>query len=338
MKKYVYLLLGVLLFVISCTTNKSSNENIKTIELSDSLKVDSLTLLIKSNHKNAVLYAERSNVNYKLGNIETAISDLQLANALDSLNPDYFVKLADLYLQMGKSEEVNRILLKGNKLVPNNNNILYRLGNLYFYIQDYKNSMKYLNESKEIDPYFAPVYFTKALVLKELGDTAQAVKNLQIAVEREPDYYDAYMQLGLLYSLRPDSIAIDYYNNALALDPTSYEAFYGKAFFYQQNDKPEMAIAIYKQMLNELSNNLPVVHFNLGYIEMIYYANYKDALAYFDSSIMFSNIYPDAYCNKAFCLEKLGNKTEARKAYKKALELVPNFEIAIIGLNRLDKK
>jgi len=70
---------------------------------------------------------------------------------------------------------------------------------------------------------------------------------------------------------------------------------------------------------------------------MVDYANYKHAINSFDSALIYMPEYTDALCNKAFCYEKLGNKAEARKAYKRTLELVPNYEIAILGLNRLDK-
>ena len=338
MRLYLVFIVAILVACISCKNKNSESENIRTIELPDSIKIDSLTNLIIKNPKKADLYAERSDIQFRQGEINKAINDLLIANSLDSLNPDYYIKLADFYLQLGKSEVINKILMKGNHLIPDNKDILYRLGNLYFYIQDYKKAMAFLNHAKNIDPYFAEVYFTKALVLKEIGDTVRAVENLQIAVEREPNYYDAYVQLGLLYAIKSDSIALDYYDNAINIVPNSYDAYYGKAYFYQQNERPEEAIKIYNEMLRVLSNELPAVYHNLGYIEMVYYANYSDAIVYFDSSLMYSPVYPQAYYNKGYSYEQLNNFNEARKAYSKALEQAPNYDLAISGLNRLDKK
>jgi len=334
---YLFIIAGFL-YLSACNQKQTQTGVSLSTETTDSLKIDSLSKLIERNNHKADLYAERSKLYAEQGKITYAIKDLVFANKLDSLNPEYYLILADFYLGMGKSEMVNSVLQKGNNYVPNNKDILYRLGTLYFYIQDYKKAMAYLNEAQDIDNYFAEVYFTKGLIFNELGNNSKAIEAFQFAVEREPEYYDAYIQLGLLFSEKQDSIALDYFNNALRLIPDSYEALYGKAIFYQNQEKPESAQRIYRYMLNNLSRNLPGVHFNLGYIEMLYYGEYTVALNYFDSALLVKPNYFEALNNKAFCYEKLGKISEARNHYKKVLELQPNFELAIKGLNRLDAK
>lgn len=337
MRNKIYPILLVLILAWSCTSNTNTKNQSTTVTLSDSLKIDSINTLIRENPKQAHLYAERSELHFNLGNINQAIADLHIANAIDTLNPQYYLQLADFYLQLGKSERVNKLLMTANKISPDNKEVLYRLGNLYFYVNKHKKALKFLNQASTIDPYFAKVYFSKALVLLEMGDTSKAVTNLQIAVEREPDYYDAYMQLGLLYATRNDSLAVDYYDNALRIIPNSYEALYAKAYFYQKTEQLQKAVNVYNQMLLDLSDELPMVHHNLGYIEMIYYQNYNAAITHFDNAIKYKPDYTQAYSNKGYCYEQLHNKTAARKAYKKALEITPNFQFSVQGLNRLDK-
>ncbi len=323
---------------IACHQNNTSQKNRQTAELSDSLKIDSLTRLINKNKRNADLYAQRSKLHIDQGHLTEAIKDLVFANQIDSLNPEYYLHLSDFYLRMGKSEVVNSILLKGNKLIPDNKDILYRLGNLYFYIKDYKKSIQYLNKSLEVDRYYSKAYFSKGMVYKELENIKKATENFQFAVEREPDYYDAYIQLGLIFSEKNDSLALDYYDNALRLIPKSYEALYGKAMFYQQNKRLDEAQKTYRHILDSISIELPVIHFNTGYIDMFYYANYKNAIIHFDSALMYKPKYIEALNNKAYCYEKLGNKKRARENYKKVLEFSPNYDLAVKGLNRLDGK
>ena len=332
------LLFSTIFFAIACKPKPEKHLKQQISELPDSLKLDSLTQLIHQNPRQSDLYGERSKLNGKLGKINDAINDLTIANALDSLNPQYYLDLSDYYLRMGKSEVTHDLLLKANRLIPENRDILYRLGNLYFYVQNYKKAMNYLNQAQKIDPYMAQVYFSKAMILKETGDTAKAVENLQIAVEREPLYYDAYMLLGYLFSTKPDSLAIDYYKNAVRIIPDSYEAYYGIAMFYQENNNPEEALKTYRFMLDSISNRLPMIHFNMGYIEMLDYENYAEAIQHYDSAILFNTNYPEAYCNRAFCYEKLNQSSLARADFMKALEQQPNMEVAIKGLNRLDGK
>lgn len=341
MQKHPYkslIVVGLLFVLVSCN-NKIKNPIDSTKKpISDSLRIDSVTQLIRKNPRNHELYSNRADIYLEIGNLARAINDLTIANRLDSLNPIYYIKLSDFYLQLGKSETINSLLLKGNTLIPNNKEIVYRLGNLYFYIQDYKKAISYLNQATEIDPFYAPAFFTKGLVFIEIGNIPKAITSFQIAVEREPDYYDAYMQLGLLFAAKNDSIAVAYYNNALRIMPNSYEALYAKAMFYQQTKKLEQAIATYQYLLHEVSNQFPFVHFNLGYIEMTYYGEYERAIAYYDSALMSKPVFPDALCNRAFCFEKMGKKEEAHTDYLKALDQSPNYPLAIKGLNRLDGK
>jgi tetratricopeptide (TPR) repeat protein len=136
---------------------------------SDLLTIDSLTFLIQKNPHDAKLYAQRSKLYADSGKLNNAVKDMIFANKIDSLNPEYYIVLSDLYLSLGKSEVVNDLLIKANHLIPNNKDILFRLGRLYFYIQDYKKAVEYLNKTIEVDNYFAEAWFVKGLVYSELG-------------------------------------------------------------------------------------------------------------------------------------------------------------------------
>ena len=336
MKRQIIVFAITSFLFISCNQNKSNSFESKSNIKSDSIKIDSLTKLIKRNPKKASLYANRSQLFIAQGELTNAIKDLVIANTIDSLNAEYYIELSDFYLRLGKSEVVNSLLQKGNKLIPDNRDILYRLGNLYFYIQDYNKAVEYLNQAIEIDRFYAPAYFSKGLVYYEIGKTDIAIKNFQTAVEREPDYYDAYIQLGLLYLEKSDSLALDYYENALRLSPASYEALYGKAMFYQKTKMLNDAIKTYRNILNNLDGDFPMVYFNLGYINMIYYEDYKTAISQFDSALIPEPKFIEAVYNKGFCYEQLNNQKKAIELYNQALEIQPDYDLANKGLIRLD--
>jgi len=336
---YKNYILGFIVLVLSIACNQtpenSINNNVTNHHFNDTLIIDSLTALITNNPQKSSLYAERSLAYERIGKLTKSISDLSSANELDTLNIDYYVKLSDKYLQFGRSEKTRELLLKANRIDASNVEVLYRLGNLYFYVKDYKQAVLYLKQAKSIDPFLAPLYFTYGMIYKEKGDTINAIEQFQIAVEREPDYYDAYVMLGSLRAGQGDSIALAYYRNALRIIPDSYEANYAIAMFYQLNNKPEQAIKAYKQILDVSRKKYPNIFFNLAYIEMIFYGEYNSALAYFDSAIQIQENYPAAFCNIGYCYEQLNDKTNAVYNYKKALQLEPNFNIAVLGLERL---
>lgn len=336
-KVFIILTLSIITIISGCKQQNSNTNSTKNIS-KDSTTIIVLSKEIKNKPKDADLYAKRADLYQQQGNLTSAIKDLTIANALDSLNPTYYITLADFYIQLGNSGVTASLLNKANLLIPDNIDILYRLGNLYFYVQDYNKALQYLNETMSIDPYYPMAFFTKALLMLEKGDTATAISNLQIAVEREPEYYDAYIQLALLFSTKNNPIALNYYDNALALFPDSFEALYGKAMFLQNNSQANKAIAVYQEILQTGNKNKKQVYFNIGYNYMLFLEEYKTAITYYDSTIAEYEIYPEALCNRAFCYEKTKQKSKAREDYKKALTQSPNFELAIVGLNRLDKQ
>ena len=64
---------------------------------------------------------------------------------------------------------------------------------------------------------------------------------------------------------------------------------------------------------------------------------YDEALALFDRAIAAEPNCVEAYCNRGVCYECTGRLAEAREAYETALKILPNYDPAVLGLNRLDK-
>jgi tetratricopeptide (TPR) repeat protein len=335
MKYYFLFLVFVVLY--SCHHNTVFKQSVPNITsgLNDSVLIDSLSQLINQNQQNAALYGQRAYLQFKTGNLPDALADYLIANRLDSLNAQYYCHLSDIYLQLGKSEITRDLLFKANRLIPKNVEVLYRLGCLYFYVQDYKKAGQFLDEAVAVDPYFAPTYFTRGLLFKEKGDSDKAIENLQFAVERQPEYFDAYMQLGLLYAAKSDSLALAYYRNAININPQSYEAFYGIAMFYQDNGNPEKALEIYRQMIKQITHPLSGIYYNMGYVEMEYFADYQRAIERYDSAIILKPDYKEAFCNRAFCYYQLHKTEKARADYQQAIIIDSAYQPALEGLKML---
>ncbi|MCF8386954.1 MAG: tetratricopeptide repeat protein, partial [Bacteroidales bacterium] len=59
---------------------------------------------------------------------------------------------------------------------------------------------------------------------------------------------------------------------------------------------------------------------------------------YFNAAIEIDPAYAKAYYNRGYCNELMGNFAQARKDYQRTMDIIPNYEKAIEGLNRLDRK
>ena len=154
------------------------------------------------------------------------------------------------------------------------------------------------------------------------------------AIDRKQDYYDAYIQLGLIYSTANNVLAIDYFNNALNIDPQSVEALYALGMFYQDAGDAENAMTYYNQLLVIDPQNI-YANYNLGYIFLVFVGDYEKAIEYFDYALDLKPDYYEALYNKGYCLELLGEYAAARDAYNEVLEMETNYQRAIDGLNRI---
>ena len=112
----------------------------------------------------------------------------------------------------------------------------------------YKDAIKHIDLALKTNVNLAEGYFLKGIVFQFMGDSTSAASSFQTAVEQKADYYDAYVCLGLLYAMRHDSLAIEYYNSALSLRPNSPEALYNLGIYYQDEKQFDKAFETYNRL------------------------------------------------------------------------------------------
>src|SRR6185295_3905907 len=260
----IVLLISFALFSCHKKTEPASKpaDTISQKELADP-QIKALTDKINNDPNNAENYFQRGNVFLKNENIKSAFKDLSMAIALDSSNRKYYFAMADLSLKGGSADAA---ILAFNQILhrdPKNEEALIKLAKVYFFQKDYSNSMIQLAKVEELDKTNSEVWFVRGLNLKEMGDTSRAVSAFQKAVTVKPDFYDAYVQLGLLTSKKPSQLAAQYFDNAIRLDSNNAEAYYDKGKFFQDrgdaafeknnfdnaDENYEKAKAVYRELI-----------------------------------------------------------------------------------------
>jgi len=255
---------------------------------------------------------------------------------LDPQNLDYMLTLSDVYLQMGNGDQVVSVLHKAIDLYPGDPKPYLQMGELYIVLENYRLAFDYLNKAVELDNADPEPFFMKGLALLETGDTLQAIENFQSSVEKDQNYIKAYVQLGNIMLLLNNRLAVNYYENAYALDPTSADIMYMLGFSRQQFGLYDDAVAIYNELL-VLDSSHFLAEYNLGYVDLMFMDDYLSAIEHFSRAIDLYPDYFDAYYNRGLCYEILGELDSARENYEKALKIEVNYPKAIEGLNRLDK-
>ena len=331
--------------LLSACNNPSSNKEANTEIVSDSMiaKVNSPDLkrvndLLKASPGNPELYLQRAKVYMQLKDFDAAIGDGNRALKLDSLKDSPYLLLTDAYFYSNRTRQAKDILLRCVKNIPNSADGQLKLAELYFYVKKYQESINCVNAALKIDETIAKGYFLKGMCYKESGDSALALSSFQTACEQDNEYYDAYVETGRLLAAKKNPLSVEYFNNALKIDPKSTEVVYMIAKFYQDMGKTKQAVDAYNKLLEMDSHNKNALY-NLGAIEFARTKNTEKAKAYFTEAINADPQYGEAYFARAVCFEDLKDLDNAIADYKLAVQYKPNYEPAITNLNRLlDRK
>jgi Tfp pilus assembly protein PilF len=71
---------------------------------------------------------------------------------------------------------------------------------------------------------------------------------------------------------------------------------------------------------------------------MYYLQLYRDATHHFTDAIEVDPSYFQAYYNRGYCFELMGDINNAAKDYRKALEIQPDYDLAANGLSRVTEE
>ena len=315
-------------------TDDKQSEKIKSVDtLSDPLT--QLTEKIMADSLNADLYNERAKLFIQRNLVNNALHDLHKALELKPFEAKLYITLSDIYLLMGQMQKSLNALKKATELDHDDPEPLLKIAEIYLISKEYPLCFDHIEKAIAIDPVNPRAYFMRGFANKERGDTARAIRFFQITVDQDQNHYEAYNQLGLIYAAKGNHLAIDYFNNAIDINPEIIAARYNLAMYYQESEEYALAINTYLGIL-DIDSLYTNAYFNLGYIYLVYLEIYETAVEYFSDAIRLNPEYVDAYYNRGYSYELLNNYDEAEKDYRKALEFETNYSKAVKGLNRLD--
>lgn len=343
MKSVLFYLFSTLCIIslYSCNPSSSATDEKQTKH------VDSITAIINSpelkalnqkildNPNDASLYHERAKVFLGLKQLEEAINDSKRSLRIDSTKAEYYITEADVFFASNQTRNAKDVLEKIVLKFPENTEGLLKLGELFFYVKQYENAFAAINKALKINENLAKGYYLKGSIYKETGDTAKAISSLKTAVDQDNKNYGAFLYLGMIYGARKNTIALEYYDNAIRLNPTA-EVFYAKAKLFQDMGKIDEAIAMYEQILKQDPKH-EFSLYNLGAINLEIKKDPSKALDYFTKAIEANPKYAEAYFARGVCYEELKEQKNAYEDYTMCLKLKPNYDPAVDALNALGK-
>jgi tetratricopeptide (TPR) repeat protein len=321
----VVLLTLVLFTLYSCD---GKNYNLDSLE--------GMNAAIKANPTDTAARFARARYYQTKGKTDSALADIQVLLKTDSTNMHYFLTAADLYLMSNKTRYTRQALLRAVSLNSEMVEPHMKLAELYLYVQMRQEAINELNEVLKRNVNNPKAYYLKGMIYKESGDTALAISSFLTTTEQDKNYALAYEQLGLIYANRGDKRCVDFYQNALRINPSNSLTRYNLGYFYQLQADTSNALKEFRE-ITRLDPRFPYAPYNIGFIIFEMQGNPKAALPYFLQAISAKPDYYEAVYMSGLCNEKMGNSDLAKRDYEQALKINPNYELAQTAMARLKK-
>jgi len=325
--KQVFVLLVLAGFLWNCGGKSTTTKATSDILITGNPAIDNITTAIQENPNDPTLYGARAALLYENESYDNAINDLNKALRLDSTNVDFLHLLADVYLDYFKSRLAIETLEKAVALYPENTTTLLKLAEFQMILTKHQESLKTIDQVLRLDRQNPRAYLLMGMNFKETGDTIRAINSFQEAVDMDAKLIDGWLQLGQLYTTLKDPLALQYFNNAIRVEPNNIQANHAKAFYLANSAGDlEGAIAIYRT-INLIDPQYEEAYYNAG---LLYLDLEKPAEAFkqFDLAIQFSPTHIRAYYYRGYTNELLGKMDAAKLDYQQALRMAPDYESA----------
>ena len=351
MKNWLAFAIGIL-FMVSCkgdpsTSREEINPEADTTQIiQTNTELTDIEQYIITNPNSEKGYYQLASYYLKNNQPDLAFTQVNKAMKMVPKDPDINLLKGKIYVALNKldlglpfierSVELDSLHIEGN----------LALADIYLKGKDLDNSVKLINTVISQNQYLAEPYFLKGIWYEMQGKTDLAISSYQTTIERNPNYYDAYLKLGTIYNNQDNPLAIQYFNSAISIHPKSIEAWRMKGMSYFDHEQFDLAIGCFDTILS-FDSTFEVSHFDIGraHLGMCYDNNpktkndslLKEAITHFDKALFLNENYVPARYNRALCYENLGNLTLAKTEYKKILEIEVNYEPAVNALNRLER-
>ncbi len=249
---------------------------------------DEITLctdIIKKSPNKARPYVNRGKEYILMGEIKKAREDIERALELDPDNPQALNDYGIILYKQSSFDEGIKYFYKAAGLEHWNFKFYYNLGNALYEQGRYEEAFKQYDYIRGyISRDNAAVHNLMGKAASRKGDYDVALKNLNKALELDPELADAHFNFGkLLQSQDKSEEAIEHYMDAIRIDPKMAEAYSNCGAAYYMIGKPEDAKK-YLTLALQINPDYAEAHNNLGLI-LFENENFNEAVKHFTRAV-----------------------------------------------------
>jgi tetratricopeptide (TPR) repeat protein len=260
----------------------------------------------------AVIYRQRAGAADNQEDYLKAVNHVRRALAGDSTSVPAYNTLARVYFDLGKFDLARLVCLNAMDL-----------------------------EKGENDP---DILNTLGLIFMKLDDVTTALRQFKKAVEANPDYVDAHLNIGsIALSTRDSATAIKHFELVIALEPSHVEANLSLAVAYRQAGELDKGMAGYEKVLTlDAENaqavfNIAVMHHEIRAAEApnpdVAVENYRTAIEFYRKFLSYekrgdTELRQDADRRIANCVQLIEAQEQLKEILKEEQENLKRQEEA----------
>ena len=210
------------------------------------------------------------------------------------------------------------------KEYPDEPMLLNIAGACYAALGDLTDAVKNYELAISINSNYYKAYFNLGNAFEELNQLDAAVLNYKKALDIEPDYAEAHNNLGNVLK-RTDQIedSIKSFEYAVAIKPDYIEAHYSLGLIYQELERFDDAVRCYEKTL-DLKPDFAELHNNLGVV-LQELGQSDNAIYHLEKSLAIRPEFKEAHNNLGNILKAVSKFDEAVESYRKAINIEPNY-------------
>ncbi|MCP4571163.1 MAG: tetratricopeptide repeat protein [bacterium] len=285
----------------------------------ESMKARVAARLARDEHPDrAGTWIATAKVHEKTARLDDAVIAYGKAYEIDPEFPDLRLAIGNLLMRLGRDDEAAEYLKAGVTSADTKPEVVYNYAVSQIREKKYHAAIASLRKVVKERPDMAPAWIALAQCLRVTKQYGAAVDPYEHALELQPESKLAY-NLGICARKSGRvSTAVKAYGKALELDPTMIEARYNLSLSLMDAERYEEAVVSFTAMA-DLEPESYRVYYSQG-LAYYYLGRWDEALDAYDHAASIEET-PAVYNNMGLVYDKLGQKKQAEKLYKRAKEL-----------------
>ncbi len=324
----------------SCTEQKRPAD---LPEDPDKVKIDQLTLKIKTYPDSAALYEQRSALYYQRGQADKAVADISQALQLSPKDHElYYIRGVYYYSGLENDSAALADFLQAEKLGSNNPEVFAQIGNVYTINERYDEAVKYYLRAQSMDTLSTHFPFLRAFALYQAKRYNEALSACSLSLRLDSTNVNAAnLHFEILFDGLQDADKALTANRLIFKNDSLHPlGFFNLGLWHYRRyeraknlDDLTKADRYYSRALT-IDPGFAAALYNRGYIRFLR-KDYAPALSDFERCVRLDSTDARAYYHIGLIYENYDEPEKARAAFRKALRHAPDFQDAKAALERV---